>query len=92
MRPRVFPAEDSSAGGASPFPAPHQLVQARRRQVDVAHDDDLRGLFEPGSRQLLVIHRHNEGLARLGHLRTAGLDVQRQCVGTGHGNRTRDWS
>ena len=69
--------------------APHQLVQARRRQVDVAHDDDLRGLFEPGSRQLLIIHRHDEGLARLGHLRTAGLNVQRQCVGAGHGDRTR---
>ena len=29
-------------------PAPHQLVQGGRGQVDVAHDDDLRGLLQPG--------------------------------------------
>ena len=87
---RGVPEEPSAVAvpghGNSP---PHEIVQAGCRQVDVAHQDHLRRLFQPGGRHLLVIDRHDQGFAGLRNFRLSGLDVERQRIGAGDSNRTR---
>jgi hypothetical protein len=72
-----MPEEPTAVGMPGDGGVPtHELVQGRRAEIDVSHQDDLGHVDEPGRRDEVIVHKDLEGFSALTDRSPARLHVQ----------------